>query len=164
MPKKLAEGDRVQIADRDATPADVKSQLFYAHYRGIRGVISKLYADNTVLVMADMETLPGDVCTRHETGTKAMRQKWLDGLSDEARNKLSAAEKKFALRYSLLVALDDLHLEGSAQPVRAALETPESDAPTLDLDIPAVPRKSLDDIEEEEARHLSEIRQQKGRK
>lgn len=164
MPKKIAEGDRVQIADREATPADVKSQLYYAHYRGTHGVVSKIYPDNTVLVMADMETLPGDVRSRHETGTSALRQKWLDGLSDEARNKLSAAEKKFALRYSLLVALDDLHHEGAAMPARIAPAAGETTEPTLDMDIPVVPRKSLEDLEEEEARHLSEIRQQKGRK
>ena len=72
-----------------------------------------------------------------------MRQKWLDNLSDEARNKLSAAEKKFSLRYSLLVSLSDLSPNdlppGDAQPAR----------------------KSLSEHEEAEARHLAEVAKKK---
>ena len=171
MPRKLAEGDQVQIADREPTAADTKSQLFFAHYRGARGTLSKLYADGTALVIADTGSMPGDVRSRHEAGAAAMRQKWLDGLSDEARNRLSAAEKKFALRYSLLVAQEDLRSEGPAPAPPAAAPAKEAaapamhgdDAPVLDLDMPPASRKSLDEIEADEARHLSEVRQKKGR-
>ncbi len=135
MPKKLAEGDAILIADREATAADTKSGLFYPHYRALTGTLGKLYADGTATVHVDEAGLPRDIRERHLTGSQAMRQKWLDGLSDEARNRLSAAEKKFALRYTVLVSADDL-------------------AP---LDAEAGPRKSLADIEAEEAQHLAEI-------
>jgi hypothetical protein len=45
---------------------------------------------------------------RHEENEKAMKTKWLDGLSEEARNRLTGAEKKFALNYAILVAVADL--------------------------------------------------------
>lgn len=171
MPRKLAEGDQVQIADREPTPADTKSQLFFAHYRGARGLLSKLYADGTALVIADTGSMPGDVRSRHDAGTTAMRQKWLDGLSDEARNRLSSAEKKFALRYSILVAQEDLRSEGPAPVLAPAAKVADAappqakgeEAPELDLDMPSASRKSLDEIEADEARHLSEVRQKKGR-
>src|SRR5579875_2524122 len=108
MAKKLTEGDSVQIADRETTPADTKSGLFYPHYRGLLGTLGKVYADGTATVNVNPDSLTPEIKTRHEAGTQVMRQKWLDGLSDEARNRLSAGEKKFTLRYTVLVSLDDL--------------------------------------------------------
>ncbi len=51
--RKLAEGDRVRISGRDATPADVKSQLFFPHYRNLSGTLTKLFADNTAVVTVE---------------------------------------------------------------------------------------------------------------
>lgn len=145
--RKLAEGDRVRISGRDATPADVKSQLFFPHYRNLSGTLTKLFADNTAVVTVDPESLPADVRARHESDTARTRQKWLDGLSDEARNRLSAGEKKFSLRYTVLATLDDLTAEKAKPAPQAA----------LDVDAEAAPaRKSLADLEAEEARHLEE--------
>ena len=142
MALKLTEGVTVRLADREAVAADAKSQLFYPHYSGLIGTVTKLYPDDTANVMVDLDTLPKEIRARHQTGTDAMRQKWLDGLSDEARNRLSAAEKKFALRYSLLAAVTDL----------TPIPTP----------LPAEPsRKSLTDIEAAETQHLDEIVQKK---
>ena len=106
---KLTEGSPVRLADREPNAADSKSGLYFTPIIvTLTGVIAKLYADETATVMIDPESLPSEIRARHQAGTDAMRQKWLDGLSDEARNKLSAAEKKFALRYNLLVGLADL--------------------------------------------------------
>ena len=141
MPPKLNEGDTVLISDREAIPADVKSGLFYPHYRNLRGTLGKVYADGTAALHVDEASLSSDVRERHLAGSQAMRQKWLDGLSDEARNRLSAAEKKFALRYTILVSLDDLSLMEEATSSASAEPT----------------RKSLTDLDAEEARHLDEV-------
>ena len=138
-PKPLAEGDPVRLADRETTAADTKSGLFYPYYRGLTGIIAKLYSDSTAAVAVDPESLPGDIRKRHQAGTDAMRQKWLDGLSEEGRNKLSAAEKKFSLRYSLLVSLSDLSLGEAPEPAR----------------------KSLSEIEAAETAHLAEVAKKK---
>ncbi len=164
MPATFNEGDTVQIADREPTAADTKSQLFYAHYRRVRGTVSKLYADGTALVIAENGSLPEDVRARHDSGTTAMRQKWLDGLSDEGRNRLSAAEKKFALRYSMLVSQADLRADGSAPDAPASAPTALSAATGAPDAASASPaRKSMEDLEADEARHLSELRLQKSR-
>lgn len=145
--RKLAEGDHVRISDREAVAADVKSQLFFPHYRGLSGTLTKLFADNTAVVTVDPESLPADVRARHESDTARTRQKWLDGLSDEARNRLSAGEKKFSLRYTVLAAVDDLTAEQAKPAPQAPPDRSDESAPT---------RKSLADLEVEEARHLEE--------
>ncbi len=139
---ELAAGDVVRLSDREANAADVKSQLFFPHYRGLVGTIIKTYPDGTANIHVSSESLPAEIRTRHLAGTDAMRQKWLDGLSDESRNKLSSSEKKFSLRYHLLVALEDLFQTDAPQP-------PEGDGTE-----PA--RKSLAELEEAEAEHLAE--------
>jgi hypothetical protein len=164
MAQTFTEGDIVQIADREPTAADTKSQLFYAHYRRVRGTVSKIYSDGTALVIAENGSLPEDVRSRHDSGTTAMRQKWLDGLSDEGRNRLSAAEKKFALRYSLLVSQADLRADGSAPDAGVSAPAAASDATGASDPASTAPaRKSMEDLEADEARHLSELRQQKSR-
>lgn len=155
MPKTFADGDRIRVADRDATAADVKSGLFYPHYRSLSGTIGKLYSDGTASILVDDVSLPTDVRARHETGSQAMRQKWLEGLSDEARNRLSSAEKKFSLRYIILVSVDDL-LPGGDSPTIPD-PSPKRVQQALDISTPEPARKSLAEIEAEEARHLEEV-------
>lgn len=142
---QLAEGQAVRLADREPSAADTKSQLFYSHYRGLTGTITKLYDDDTANVSVDFASLPVPIRARHAAGTDAMRQKWLDGLSEEARSRLSATEKQFALRYSLLVSVSDL--------------TPSDTLLDSASDSPA--RRSAADIEADEARHLAEVTQKR---
>lgn len=161
MPKKIAAGDPVRIADRDITAADAKIGLYYPHYRGLTGTVEKTFPDGTASLTVDLDSLPVDARARHDAGTSAMRQKWLDGLSDEARNRLSAGEKKFALRYALLVSMEDLTPlgAGASAPPSARKEMPAKapGEPTLDMDEPAeVARKKSADLDAAEARHLAE--------
>ncbi len=143
MAANPVEGDTVQITDRDTTAADTKSGLFYPHYRGLTGTLTKLYGDGTANITVDPESLPAEIRARHQAGTTAMRQKWLDGLSDEARNKLSGAEKKFSLRYSLLAGVSDLSTIERAVQTDVELENPPA-------------RKKAVDLDDAEARHLAE--------
>jgi len=146
----LASGTPVRLADREAGSADVKSGLFYPYYKGLTGTVTKDYADGTVSLSVDSDSLPDEIRKRHQTGTEAMRTKWLEGLSDEARNKLSAAEKKFSLRYSILVGLEDLTVTG------APAEMVPSAAPAHPVGDGAG-RKTLNDYADAEAQHLAEI-------
>jgi hypothetical protein len=92
---------------RDQTAADIKSGLYYPHYANLIGAVLKVYGEEAS-VLIDRPSLPAEIRTRHEAGEKAMRQKWLDGLSEEGRNRLSAREKQFGLNYAVLVSLKDL--------------------------------------------------------
>ena len=140
MSTTLAESVPVRLAERESNAADLKSGLFYPYYSGLTGVVAKIYPDGTAAVTIDADSMPTEIRVRHHKGTDAMRQKWLDGLSDEARNKLSSGEKKFALRYTLLVGVGDL------SPTGPRLET------TLEPT-----RKSLADMDAAEAQHLAEV-------
>lgn len=100
-------GTTVTIHSREQTAADLKSGLYYPHYAGLTGTILKAYAEE-VSVLVDRETLPQELRKRHEENEKAMRQKWLDGLSDEGRNRLTTAEKQFSLNYAILVSVNDI--------------------------------------------------------
>jgi hypothetical protein len=125
MPNTLLAGDTVRVADREAGSSDMKSGLFYNHYRGLSGTLSKIYEDGTAAVTVDLGSLSEKMRVRHEEGSEAQRKKWLNGLSDEARNRLSAAEKRFSLRYTILVSLSDLQKMDRAK--SADLDAAETD-------------------------------------
>ena len=108
--KQLAEGDAVQLADRDVTNEDTKSGLFFNHYRGLKGIVQKIYASTELAVEIDQTSLEETIATRHDDIQQAMKKKWMDGLSEEGRNRLSPKERDFRLRYSVLVAMKDVQL------------------------------------------------------
>jgi len=129
-------GDAVTVATRAQTSADVASHLYYPHYAGLTGVILKVYGEEAA-VLVDRSSLPAPLLTRHEQNEKQQRQRWLDSLSEEARNKLSAADKQFALNYAILVSVGDL-----AKSSGAAAD-------------PAPSRKTAKDLEAAEAEFLA---------
>jgi ribosomal protein L21E len=112
MATTFKEGDRVQIVDREATADDVKSGLFYNHFRGLTGTVQKVYATKEVAVEIEAESLAEAVAQRHLDVQEQMKSRWLDGLSEEGRNRLTDREKDFRLRYTLLVALQDITTPG----------------------------------------------------
>jgi ribosomal protein L21E len=101
------EGDRVQIADRDATADDAKTGLFYNHFRGLTGTVQKIYGEEAAIEI-ETQSLTETVASRHEDVREQMKTKWLDGLSEDAKSRLTDAEKDFQLRYTVLVAIKDL--------------------------------------------------------
>jgi hypothetical protein len=122
-PAAFKSGDHVQVSARDQVAADIKSGLYYRHYANMHGTILKLYGEEAS-VLVDRESLPAEVRQRHEEGEKAMRKKWLDGLSEEGRNRLNAREKEFGLNYAILVSLNDLKpFDPSQMPAAAPTTT-----------------------------------------
>lgn len=105
---RVKAGDSVRIANRTATSQDIKTGLFFDHYRGLQGTVQKVYAAGEVAVSIDPETLPEDVWLRHMSTRDRMRDAWIGGLSDEARRKLTPEQKRFELSYVVLVAPGDL--------------------------------------------------------
>jgi hypothetical protein len=108
MATKFKEGDLVEIVTREPNAEDGKSGLYYAHFGGLRGHIQKVYTSGEVAIEIDLPSLPEEVSKRHEEMRLQMQNKWLDGLSEEGRNRLSDAEKQFRLRYNVLVGQDDI--------------------------------------------------------
>ena len=101
-------GDVVKVAVRPVTPDDAKTGLFYGYYCGLNGTVQKVYGGGEVAVSVDPESLPEDIWLRHMSVRDRMRDAWLGGLSDEARRKLAPDQKRFDLRYTILVSQADL--------------------------------------------------------
>ncbi len=128
MATAYKEGERVQIVDREANAEDVKSGLFYNHFRGLTGTIQKVYSTQEIVVEVEQESLTDAIAARHNDVQEAMKAKWLDGLSEEAKGRLTEKERDFRLRYSLLVHASDLKA-----PVAAAIP-PGTRATSADLE------------------------------
>ena len=111
-------GDRVKIADRAATPQDMKHGLFYNHYRGLTGIVQKAYRSNEMAVEVDLAQLPEDLWKRHMQTRDQMRQRWLESLTEDARRKLRPEQKTFDLRYVVLVSAGDLVKQRASKAAR----------------------------------------------
>ena len=110
----LKDGDRVRIAARSATSADLKSGLYYNYYANLSGAVFKIYGSGEttqIAVDVDLDCLPEDIAKRH----LAVRDEMRSNLTGEAK-RLSApgAEQEFRLRYVVLVAASDLSRKAAA--------------------------------------------------
>ncbi len=113
---RLKDGDRVRIAARPATAADLKSGLYYNYYADLYGTVFKMYGSGEtaqIAVDVDLDCLPEEIAKRHF----AVRDEMRSNLTGEAK-RMSApgAEQEFRLRYVVLVAASDL----SRKPVAKA--------------------------------------------
>lgn len=121
MAGELKAGDAVQVVDREATPADEKASQFFNYFRNLTGTLERIYDDGKATIVVDNESLPAEILERHKELTEKARSKWLDGLSDEARNRLTPEEKQFNMRYSILVRMEDITKKGAKKPAKKAV-------------------------------------------
>jgi hypothetical protein len=152
----IKEGDRVRIVTREQTEEDAKANLYFTYYGGLTGTVLKVYNKQEVSVEVEQDSLTREVRKRHEDVRDQMKTKWLDGLSEEGRNRLTEREKDFNLRYVVLVAMTDLEKAGAkpaAQTV-AAKPIPVAAASTTTEETPVPPRRTLAEIEAAEAEEL----------
>ena len=101
-------GDAVQIQTRDVTADDEKSGLYYSYFGGLTGTVDAVYDDGSVCINVDLEALSQDARERHLAMQESERKKWLDGLSGEARNRLTPEQKQLKLSYKILVGKADV--------------------------------------------------------
>lgn len=136
---QFKEGDAVRVIDREVTPADTKAGTYYPHLKGLAGVVDKIY-DKEICVKVDAESLPVEIRKRHLDIQESMKKKWLNGLSGEARARLTPEERQFSLAYTILVQATDLEKVGegpkppsgkkpSPEPKPAKAEAPPKAAP-----------------------------------
>lgn len=154
MATEWQEGDKVSLADREVKNEDTKSGLFYSYFRGLSGVIQKLYSDGLAAVEIIPESLPEMVQLRHAGVQEQMRSKWMDSLSEEAKNRLTEPEKNFRIRYNVLVAQTDL-----APPVAQIQSAPASEPEVNDV-IHQITEGDLTAAEEEELARRTRIAQE----
>lgn len=123
---KWKQGDRVKVISREVSGEDHLSNSYYSYMAGLPGTVQNVYNDDEIAVKLDIDALPNLISTVHTEATKRMRAKFLDGLSEEARRKLSAEEKKFDANYVVLVKAKDLE-KGPAAPKPVAKQVEEED-------------------------------------
>ena len=102
MPK-FKDGDSVQVKVREVQGKEAFEGGYAPHLGGTRGTILKVYSPQEVAVDLDIDSLPESVRHRHAEQQSAMHEKWLNSLSEEARNRLTDEEKSFRLRYVVLL-------------------------------------------------------------
>ncbi len=128
MPK-FKDGDRVQVKAREAQGKEALEGRYAPHLGGTRGTILKVYSPQEIAVDLDIDSLPESVRQRHAEQQSAMHEKWLNSLSEEARNRLTDEEKSFRLRYVVLLSEADLEpLKESTRQAAAAPRKPEKPA------------------------------------
>ncbi|MCE5323008.1 hypothetical protein LLG46_06800 [bacterium] len=120
---ELKVGDTVQVKTREVTNDDVKSSLYFAYFAGLVGSVDRVYDDDTVCVDIDIDSLTEDARKRHLDTQEFERKRWLNGLSGEARNRLSEDQKKLTISYKILVSKKDL--EPTKGPKKKAGQTSE---------------------------------------
>lgn len=109
----IKERDRVRIVHREPTDEDMKKCTYFAFMGGLTGTVTKVYDPTQVAVEVEQESLTAEIRKRHLDIRDQMKTKWLDGLSEEGKSKLTEREKDFNLRYTVLVAMDDLEPIGA---------------------------------------------------
>ena len=129
----LKQGDSVVVVERNPTAEDAKSGLYYSHFGNLAGTVDRVYDDGTVCVDVSIDALPDGIRRRHEATQNAAKARWLDGLSGEARARLTEVEKQFDLSYKILVSSKDVSSgkAGGASKSGARVKQAEaSDQPT----------------------------------
>lgn len=122
MPK-FKEGDRVQVRAREAQGKEPQEGRYAPHLANATGAVLKVYSPQEIAVELDLDSLPEPIRARHAEQQTRMHERWLNSLSEEARNRLTDDEKTFRLRYVALLAEDDL------QPLKSGRAT-APDAPS----------------------------------
>lgn len=128
----LKSGDRVTIRQRELTADDSRTGLYYAYFGGLTGTVDRVYPDKSVCLIVDMDSLPTAMKDRHLKVQKQERDRWLQGLSDEVRNRLTGEQKQLKMSYNILVGEADLVplKEEKAPKPEMPVEAETDDAPT----------------------------------
>jgi len=127
MMSKVKDGMKVRVKAREASAEEAKNGRYAPYLSHATGTVLKVYSGKEIAVNLDLESLHPDIVTRHKKQQQAMHQKWLDSLSEEARNRLTPEEKAFRLNYIVLLPESDL-LTGKAAETPLKKQTKAAEA------------------------------------
>ncbi|MCX7993684.1 MAG: hypothetical protein N2651_08450 [Fimbriimonadales bacterium] len=170
MPK-FKEGDRVQVRLREAQGKEAQEGRYAPHLANATGAILKIYSPKEVAVDLDLDSLPKAIRERHAEQQTRMHERWLNSLSEEARNRLTDDEKTFRLRYVVLLPEEDLlplkteraATPKSTKPAPKKTAVPTAKTPPTTPADPATPaRPTPEQLEQMEEQYLKS-RKQRGR-
>lgn len=124
-------GDKVRVITRETTADDEKNDLYYSYFGGLTGSVDTIYEDGSVCVDIDLESLSEAARERHLALQEAEKKRWLEGLSGEARGRLTAEQKQLKLSYKILTSVKELEHNKGDKPTggkRAAKPEVSSEA------------------------------------
>lgn len=147
-------GERVRIKTRKVTASDIEDKTFFPQYCGLEGEVARVYDDGNVAVMVDRDSLRDDVLKMHKHIEKRVKEKFLTGLSDEGRRRLTPEEKEVSLTYAVLVKSDDLEKSTNKPAKKPAAKVVEEDEE--EEEAPA--RTTADDLDRAEEEYLQKRR------
>lgn len=105
---ELTKGIQISIRERAVTADDTRTGLYYQYFGGLTGKVDREYDDGSVCIEVDLESLTEAARKRHLDIQEAERKKWLNSLSDEMRNRLTAEQKQLKINYKILVHKNDI--------------------------------------------------------
>ncbi|GMV35697.1 MAG: hypothetical protein AMXMBFR61_02050 [Fimbriimonadales bacterium] len=130
---KVQPGDRVRIKERPATEQDVASMTYFPHYAGLEGEVTRVYDSGEAAVTIDPDCLQPAAAEMHRKVQQRVADKFLTGLSEEGRKRLTPEEKEIHLNYVVLVNSADLEpaktAKAAAKPKVRAHEAEPDTAP-----------------------------------
>ena len=159
----LKVGDRVRVVSREVNADDAKTELYFEYFGGLTGAVDSVFDDGSICVNVDLDSLTEAARDRHLAMQEAERQKWLDGLSGEARSRLTPEQQQLKMSYKILVDKKDLEPIKGGEP-SARPKPPSTSAPAKPIGEakPASPKPASpkaereDDVEEPPPQRLSE--------
>lgn len=156
-------GDRVKVATREVNADDAKTQLYFEYFAGLTGSVDTMFDDGSICIKVDLESLTEAARDRHAAMQEAERRKWLDGLSGEARSRLTPEQQQLTISYKILVDKKDLEpLKGGEPSKPSASKKPsaKAEAPKEEGEPPPT-RVSEQDLAAKEEEHLRSLQQDK---
>jgi hypothetical protein len=118
---RFKRGDRVVVTPREVTAADRKSGLYYAHFAGLHGTVDQAYEEEgEVCIEVDQDSLPESFERRHLSIQEYVQQRWLNGISEHERRSLPEEQRTLRLKYTIMVAAEDVVPEGRLKKSRPA--------------------------------------------
>jgi hypothetical protein len=109
-------GDRVIVTQREVTPEDVKSGLYYAYFGGLTGTVDRIYDDESACVDIDLESLTQAAQDRHHAMQEAEKKRWMDSLSQDVRSRLTPEQQQLKMSYKILLSKKDLEPFAGGKP------------------------------------------------
>ena len=101
-------GQKVRVVTRKVTAEDKAKSRYFEHMAGAQGEVQSIYADGSIAIQVEPETLGETPRGVHRTATLKMREKFSSQISEEQRKALTKEELEFDTHYVLLVRAEDL--------------------------------------------------------
>ncbi|MEP0765221.1 MAG: hypothetical protein HRF45_01590 [Fimbriimonadia bacterium] len=147
---KVQPGDRVRIKERAATEQDVASMTYFPHYAGLEGEVTRIYDSGEAAVTIDPDCLQPAAAEMHRKVQQRVADKFLAGLSEEGRKRLTPEEKEIRLNYVVLVQPADL------EPAKVAKTTAKPKAQPEGAEAATAPKRpSAKDLKKAEEEYLA---------